>query len=177
MQKFILVLVFILATVSSSFGQGDIIVPTVIGNVKAIYINKYKYISEDNQVTYSYFLVGELRNGLNQAVIPPIQLNIGDSSNVLGFIYKLDKFIERTKLIVDNGGQLSYNTPIKGLDITYTKKKDKFYITFPSIYEGNIVNKSWINTNGIFSIDDYKYNKEDMLEIVNLLKKSLTYKF
>lgn len=159
------------------YGQEDIIVPKVIGNVKAVYVNKYKYISEDNSVTYSYFLVGEIRNGLNQVVITPIQLNIGDSLSVIGFIYKLDKFIERTNLIVDKEGQLSYNTPIKGLTISYIKKKDKFHLTWPSIYNNEIVNKSWINTNGVFNIDDYKYNKQDMLELVDLLKKSLIIQF
>lgn len=177
MKKFILVLFLILATVSSGFGQGDIIVPKVIGNVKAIYINKYKYISEDNSITYSYFLVGELKNGLNQNVIEPIQLNIGDSMDVLGFIYKLDKFIERTKLIVDKEGQLSYNTPIEGLYITYIKKKDKFNLTFPTIYNNKIVNKTWMSKYGLSNIDDYKYNKEDMLEVVDLLKKALTINF
>lgn len=172
MKAYFLVLFFTLIS-QFVFGQiGEILVTKEVGNVKATYIKKYKYISEDNKIRYSYFLVGTLKNGFNQDMIEPIQLGIADSLDNTAFISQLEKFIERTKLIVDKEGELSYNTAIGGLVIWYNKRKDKFYFIWPATYNKWVVNKS-----GTFNIDDIKYNRQDMLDLVSLLKKAFTIQF
>ena len=176
MKAYFLVLIFTFIS-QFVFGQiGEIIVTKEVGYVKRVYVTKYKYINDDNKVHYKYFLVGRMLNGFNQDLLKPIQLQIGDSLANLKFVQDLNKFIERTNLIVEKDAQLSYKTPLEGLELWYEKRKNKYHFIFPAL-NNKVGDKTVINSSGRFNIDDTNYSKNDILELVELLKKSFDLSF